>query len=159
MPGRARGQSNSPQERPAAGAPAQHAGLSADLPNLPCDPTVPEGFPDPPSLTRRGKMPPHAISATRKSALLPASCSPRMVPVGCLSKLQKEVGQWTAVEVPSPHLLTASSFAERAQHFPLFPEVLWQERALHLEVSLWLSFPCTSEKGNKKIMSAEVSEA
>lgn len=95
-------QSNRPQELPAAGAPAQHARLSADPPNLPCDPTVPEGFSGPPSSARRGKMPPHSISPSRTSSFFSPTCPPRMVSDGRYSKLQKGGGQWPAVEVPSP---------------------------------------------------------
>lgn len=75
-----------------------------------------------------------------RTPLLSPTCSPRVVPVGSLSKRQKEMGQWTAVEVPSPQLLTASSPAERAQTLPLFPDVMQQERASFRSSSLVIFF-------------------
>lgn len=126
-------QSNRPQELPAAGAPAQHTRLSADPPNLQCDPTVPEGFSYPPSSAGRGKKPPHSIPPTRTGSLLFSTCTPRCTPRvvsdGRYSKLQKKVGRRTAVEVPSPPPLTPSNVAREGQHFSLFSEVKQQGRA------------------------------
>lgn len=101
---------------PQLGAPAPSAHLSADPPNLPYHPTVPEGTPDPPtpSSPGRGKMPRHSASPTRSSLPCPI-CTPKMVLDGRYSKLGREEGWWRAADIPSPSPLTPSVLAKRAK--------------------------------------------
>lgn len=125
-------QSNRPQELPAAGAPAPRARLNADPSNLPCDPTVPEGFSDPPSSARRGKRPPHSISPNRTSSFFFPTCTPRMVSDGRYSKLQKEGGGDSGRQLKSPHGPNTYCFQRSSskEHQYLFGYLL----------------PCTSQK-------------
>lgn len=139
MPGRAGGQSHGPQKRPAAGAPAAHARRGADAPNLPCDPAAPEGFPDPPSLPRRGKMPAHATSF------------PYLLPQGGTSRAFVKASEGGGTVDGSRSPLASAPYGQQPRRKgPNTSHCFLRscsKNALHLEVALWLSFSMYFRQG------------
>lgn len=139
----------------AAGAPeasaAAHKGdpqpVARSTPTPRCRPTQPSvrphsprGLCRSPSSPGRGKMPWHSNSPTRRCALPFPTCAPRMVLAGHSSRLRK---RWDGgQQLRAARLLPSHPVSWRSEPraSPCFLRSSSKD-ALHLEVSLWLSFP------------------